>query len=50
MNGVGKKFCSTNICNPRLDSAEEEIIHIMGLVDSRVVVDHPSQLDGGKIG
>lgn len=40
----------TNICNPRLHSAKEEVIRFMGLVDIRVVVDHPSQLDGGKVG
>lgn len=45
-----KEVVLTNICNPRLDSAKEEVIRFMGLVNIRVVVDHPSQLDGGKVG
>lgn len=39
----------THVCNPRLHRTEKEFIGVVGSLDIGVVVDHPSQLDGGEV-
>lgn len=38
------------VADPGIDGAEQELVPVKGLLYGRVVVHHPSQLDGGEVG